>query len=231
MELRSLISLRTAFVSFTLIFILGLAEGVLLAMPDEPTAKVGHVAIFLAALLPGVVIGLLARSGRRALFNASVAGLAALVVILLLANSDHTLTFYPSSREIQASLADQFVFRVLMFGLLLVVSTVVGRYVGGEEVAGPEIFGVRELGPMEEEEEIEKKIEEQVLKEKLSGVSLADQPTEEASEKKEAEPSAEKGAEAPTPAEGSVKTALCLFCGTVVPSTAKFCSSCGQKLE
>ncbi len=137
MELRSLISLRTAFVSFTLIFILGLAEGVLLAMPDEPTAKAGHVAIFLAALLPGVVVGVLARSGRRALFNASVAGLAALVVILLLANSDHTLTFYPSSREIQASLADQFVFRVLMFGLLLVVSTVVGRYVGGGKGQAP----------------------------------------------------------------------------------------------
>ncbi|MFB0568116.1 MAG: hypothetical protein ACETV0_00645 [Nitrososphaeria archaeon] len=227
MELRSLISLRIAFVSFTLIFIFGLAEGVLLASPDEPTAKVGQVAIFLAALLPGVVIGLLARSGRRALFNAMIAGLPALIVILLLANSDHTLTFYPSSWEIQASLFDQFIFRVLMFSLLLVISTVVGRYVGGEKVAGPEIFAVREIGPKEEMEEVEKKIEEQVLKEKLSGISLL----EEAVERKEGESSTEKGVEAPTPDEGSVKTRLCLFCGTVTPSTAKFCSSCGRELE
>jgi len=231
-EPRNLVSLRIVFICFTLIFILGLGEGFFGAVYYDATKKttnVGQVFVFLAVLLPGTVVGLLARSDRRAFFDALVAGLPALVVVLLLTTYGQTygqdLKFFPFEKTPLLPL-DQFLFRALMFGLLLAVSVTVGRFVAGEPVSEPVIFDVREIGPTEEVEELEKKIEDQVLKEKLSGVQVVEQ----AAERKEAEGPSEKEIKAPPSAERPVEIKLCPSCGAELPSTAAYCPSCGQSL-
>lgn len=213
-----------------MVFILGLAEGVFLNTPDEPTARVGHVAVFLAALLPGMVVGLLTRSGKRAFLNALAAGLPAVIVLLLLATTDgRSLQFYSPFEGTLATPLDQFIFRAMMTGLLLAVSAAVGRYVAPETVVEPEVGEIREIRevqPLEDVEELEKRIEEEVMEEKMSGVSLV----EEAAGGKEAELPTEKEVEAP-PALRSVEARLCPSCGAEVPSQAVYCSVCGRKTE
>ncbi len=177
-----------------------------------------------------MVVGLLTRSGKGAFLNALAAGLPAVIVLLLFATTDgRSLQFYSPLEGTLPTPLDQFFFRAMMTGILLAVSAAVGRFVTPETVIEPEvgeIREVREIRPLEDVEELEKRIEEEVLEEKMSGVSLV----EEAAEGKEAELPTEKEVEAP-PAERSVEARLCPSCGAEVPSQAVYCSVCGRKVE